>query len=90
MSTTVHLPPRLLESVDHRARDLGVSRNRYIIKALEQAVKTETCWSPRFVETLAEARCDDEGRETLEEMTAAIAASRSRSRSRSRKAPPTL
>ena len=84
MSTTVHLPPNLLESVDHRAQELGVSRNRYIIRALERAVATETRWSPRFMEALSEARSDEEGRATLEEMTAAITTRRTR------KAPPVL
>lgn len=52
MSTTVHLPPDLLDAVDHRARELGMSRNRYIIRALEQAIDTETRWSSRFREEL--------------------------------------
>jgi predicted transcriptional regulator len=84
MATTVHLPPSLLESVDHRAYELGLSRNRYIIRALEHALASETRWSPQFVETLAEARSDDEGRAALAEMTAAIATRRTR------KGPPPL
>jgi predicted HicB family RNase H-like nuclease len=38
MATTVRTPPALLKSLDQRARALGVSRNRFIIRALEEAV----------------------------------------------------
>jgi len=61
-----------------------LSRNRYIIRALENAIEAETQWSPRFLETLDAARADDEGRQALAEMVAAIGANRTR------KAPPTL
>ncbi len=84
MSTTVHLPPNLLKQVDYRASELRLSRNRYIIRALERSLETETRWSPRFVEELAVAREDEEGLQALAEMTAAIAAHRTR------KAPPQL
>ena len=84
MSTTVHLPSHLLETVDLRARELGLSRNRYIIRALELAVETETRWSARFVEELSAARSDAPARRTLDEMRAAITANRTR------KAPPAL
>jgi metal-responsive CopG/Arc/MetJ family transcriptional regulator len=73
MSTTVHLPPDLLETVDDRAKELGMSRNRYIIRALERTLETETRWSNRFVEELAAARSDDEGRRALEELRAVVA-----------------
>ncbi|HJS73072.1 MAG TPA: ribbon-helix-helix protein, CopG family, partial [Vicinamibacteria bacterium] len=35
MATTVHLPPELMERVDRRAQELGMSRNLYIRRALE-------------------------------------------------------
>jgi hypothetical protein len=63
---------------------LGVSRNRYIVRALERSLDTETRWSARFVESLAEARSDEEARLALEETMAAVAAHRTR------KAPPSL
>ena len=84
MSTTVHLPPDLLESVDQRARELGMSRNRYIVRALGRAIESETRWSASFVENLAAARSDDDGSQALEELAAAVAAKRTR------KAPPVL
>ena len=38
MPTTVHIPNPLLQSVDRRARARGISRNRLVVRALEQAV----------------------------------------------------
>jgi predicted transcriptional regulator len=52
MPTTVHIPDGLLKSVDRRAKALGVSRNRLIVRALEQAVKERTGWAPEFLEKL--------------------------------------
>ncbi len=84
MRTTVHLPADLLKRVDDQARELGMSRHRYIIRALQRNLETETRWSARFVEELAEARSDDEARAALQELAAGIAANRTR------KAPPVL
>jgi metal-responsive CopG/Arc/MetJ family transcriptional regulator len=84
MSTTVDIPSNLLESVDHHAQELGLSRDRYIIRILERALATETRWSDRFVEELAAARSDDEAREALEELVSIVA------ENRNRKAPPAL
>ena len=61
-----------------------MSRNRYIIRALEHALATETEWSAGFVEELAAARADAEGRRGLEELRAAVATARTR------KKPPAL
>jgi metal-responsive CopG/Arc/MetJ family transcriptional regulator len=52
MPTTVHIPPALLKSVDRRAKALGLSRNRLIIQALEQAVSERSSWAPEFLEQL--------------------------------------
>lgn len=37
-STTVHFPPEILKSVDAVAGRRGISRNRFVIQACEQAV----------------------------------------------------
>jgi predicted transcriptional regulator len=58
MATSVHIPKHLLDEVDRRAKRLKVSRNRFIIQALEHELASETDWSPRFFEQLAEARAD--------------------------------
>lgn len=84
VSTTVHLPPGLLKSVDERAQELRLSRNRYIIRALEKSIAEETEWSPRFLEELDGPEDDDATKQMVDEMRNAIAANRTR------KAPPEL
>jgi len=37
-STTVHLPDELLSRIDQAVREQKISRNRFIIKACEQAL----------------------------------------------------
>ena len=80
----MHLPADLLASVDRQAQSLAMSRNRYIVRALERALATETGWSAEFVEELASARGDVEGRRALAQLRAVVAASRTR------KGPPAL
>ena len=80
----MHLPADLLASVDRQARSLAMSRNRYIVRALERALATETGWSAEFVEELASARADVEGRRALEQLRTVVAAGRTR------KGPPAL
>jgi hypothetical protein len=61
MPTTVHVPPHLLERVDTRA--LGVSRNRFIVEALEQRLGTKDVWPAELVSMLehpVSARAADE------------------------------
>ena len=52
MPTTVHIPPALLKSIDRRARALGLSRNRLIVRALERAVSDRSGWAPEFLDRL--------------------------------------
>ena len=52
MPTTVHIPTALLRMVDRRARALGVSRNRLIVRALERTVEARPSWRPEFIEEL--------------------------------------
>lgn len=52
MATTVHIPEPLLKSVDRRAKALGISRNRLVVRALEQAVRDRSEWAPEFLERL--------------------------------------
>ena len=58
MPTSVHLPKRLLEAVDRRARRLGVSRNRLIVSVLDSALRRESEWSPAFLGKLADIAPD--------------------------------
>ena len=48
-STAVHFPPQLLERIDAVARRQGVSRNRFVMRACQDAVgKDAGEWSARF------------------------------------------
>ena len=80
MATTVHLPEELLARVDRRARELGVSRNRFIVRALEKVVDEPTEWSPGFLEALADAAADADAGDAVVEMMRAIATGRTRNR----------
>jgi predicted DNA-binding protein len=85
MATTIHLSAELLERVDRRASELGVSRNRYIRDAVEAALESESHWSPQFLDSLRDAAADDDLQKTAEDMMRMI-----RSRRRSRSRPPRL
>ena len=50
--TIVHIPPRLLASVDRRARALGISRSRLIIQTLERDVEEAAVWSDEFLKSV--------------------------------------
>lgn len=51
-STTIHIPDDLLETVDARAREHGLSRNRFILNAIERCLQEEERWSPGFLAEL--------------------------------------
>lgn len=80
MTTTVHLPPKLLKLIDRRAGELGVSRNRYIVLALTKAIEEETRWSPRFLKAITEAAKDLDSHRAIDDMMRAITGRRSRKR----------
>jgi hypothetical protein len=52
MPTTIHIPDPLLAEVDKRAKTLKLSRNRFIVTALEKALVEEPPWSSGFVDAL--------------------------------------
>ena len=70
MATTVHIPPALLKSVDRRAKGLGVSRNRLVIRALEQAVSQPAGWAPEFLRRLRNV--DRETSAAVDDLRAAV------------------
>jgi metal-responsive CopG/Arc/MetJ family transcriptional regulator len=70
MPTTVHIPADLLKSVDRRAKTLGVSRNRLIVRALEQAVRERSRWAPEFLDKLR--RVDEETAAAVDELLADV------------------
>jgi hypothetical protein len=59
MTTSVHLPQRLLEAVGRRARRLGISRNRLIVNILDKELGRESQWSSGFLERLADVGPDE-------------------------------
>jgi hypothetical protein len=82
MATSVHIPKPLLDAVDRRARSARMSRNRFIIRALEKEVERGTAWSPAFFDELAAVDPDD--RAAVDDLVEAVRARRTR------KAPPRL
>jgi ribbon-helix-helix CopG family protein len=66
MPTTIHIPAPLLNSVDRRAKALGISRNRLIVRALERAISERGEWAPEFLEQLRQV--DDDTVETVDEL----------------------
>jgi predicted transcriptional regulator len=74
MATTVHIPEKLLAALDQRAKALGVSRNRLIVRALQDAVSARTGWAPEFLDRLRDTGPDLSA--TADEMLDAISKSR--------------
>jgi predicted transcriptional regulator len=74
MATTVHIPDPLLKSVDRRAKALGISRNRLVIRALEQAVSVRADWSPEFLQRLRTV--DRETSTAVDELLTAVTQAR--------------
>ena len=74
MPTTVHIPDPLLKSVDRRAKALGISRNRLVVRALEQAVSVRAGWSPEFLQRLRHV--DRETSTAVDELLTAVTQAR--------------
>jgi hypothetical protein len=70
MPTTVHIPAPLLKSVDRRAKTLGVSRNRLIVRALERVISERAEWAPEFLEKLR--KVDDETVAAVDDLLADV------------------
>jgi metal-responsive CopG/Arc/MetJ family transcriptional regulator len=70
MPTTVHIPDPLLKSVDRRAKALGISRNRLVVRALEQAVSVRSGWAPEFLRRLRHV--DPETSTAVDELLIAV------------------
>ena len=74
MPTTVHIPAPLLKSVDRRAKALGISRNRLVVRALERAVSDRPAWSSEFLEQLRHV--DHEAGAAVDDLLTAVMRSR--------------
>src|SRR5213076_1967422 len=75
MPTSVHIPDELLKEADKRAKSLGISRNRIIVRALKRELDDVSDWSAGFFERLRSI--DEETVEAVDEMLAAIRIARS-------------
>jgi hypothetical protein len=64
----------LLKSVDRRAKALGISRNRLVVRALEQAVSVREGWSPEFLQRLRHV--DRETSTAVDELLATVTQAR--------------
>jgi hypothetical protein len=53
MATSIHLPQRLLDAVDRKARALRISRNQLMVRALEREISAGADWSTGFLDRLA-------------------------------------
>ena len=52
VATTIHIPKKLLEQVDARAKTLGVSRNRLVVEALRAQVGAREHWPAELLAML--------------------------------------
>jgi predicted transcriptional regulator len=82
MPTTVHIPDALLEALDRRAKELGTSRNRLIVEAVERSLRHGSEWPAGFIERLKAA--DPDQAAAVDEMLAHIL------KNRRSKGPPSL
>jgi len=70
--TSVHIPKALLAAADRKARQLGISRNRLIVQALQHEI--ERGWSCGFFDKLRAS--DPAASAELRESMAVVEASR--------------
>jgi predicted transcriptional regulator len=76
MATSLHISEALLKAIDRHARRMRISRNRFILRAVERELANETAWSPAFFEELA--RVEEDDAQAVAEMLAAIRTRRTR------------
>ncbi len=76
-STTVHIPEDTLSRLDEIAKRRGVSRNRVVNEALEQAViRDKGEWPQGFFERSADGATQAEIEEATRELERTVVASR--------------
>ncbi len=74
MPTTIHLTPDLLAAVDQRARDLELTRNRFISESLRRTLENDERWSPALVSELRRAGSSPKERRALTELRRSLLA----------------
>jgi len=68
-TTTVHLPGELLRKIDAVSRRRGISRNRFVIEACEEALSSD---AGQWPEDLFEPELSAEDRALLEQASAEL------------------
>ncbi|MBN1837360.1 MAG: hypothetical protein JW820_16010 [Spirochaetales bacterium] len=68
-TTTVHLPGELLQKMDAAARRRGISRNRFVVEACEEAVAAD---AGQWPEDLFELGLSGEDQALLEQASAEL------------------
>jgi len=68
MPTSVHLPHDLLQAVDRKAKALRMSRNQFVVRALQREVESSE-WSVGFFDKLT---ADAETDKAVDEMMTAV------------------
>jgi predicted transcriptional regulator len=68
MPTSVHLPQDLLQAVDRKAKALRMSRNQFVVRALQREVESAE-WSVGFFDKLT---ADFETSKAVDDMMAAV------------------
>lgn len=72
-STTVHIPDKLLSEIDQLTKEKEISRNRFIIQACQEALKTISGeWPEDFFDTNFSRKDLKILREGVEEMEGVI------------------
>ena len=83
-NTSVHFPDGLLEEIERRAAEAGISRNRFIVESCRTIVRgSRREWPADFFSTRLTAAERDELRASAKEFIAPIVAAR-----RNRTGPP--
>jgi hypothetical protein len=75
-TTSIRLPQELVEALDERAAELGVTRSQLIVEAVEKALQERTTWSPEFLKAIRSPR--PELAHAVDEMMETIQSRRSR------------
>ena len=66
----------MLAAVDERARAQGITRSRYITRAVQKTLDPKRRWRPEVLSAFQPAPTDNGDREAVEEMLAIITAGR--------------
>jgi hypothetical protein len=70
MMISIQIHEQLLKRADQRAQSLGISRDRFIVRAVERELHTNSDWSAGFFDRLQDV--DQGTADAVEEMMSGI------------------